>query len=71
MSWQVSGNLSLPPASLGYVSLAAFALTIPTSLLTTRFGVALAHGLSRRALEIAFGSFLLLAALRFLWAIFG
>ncbi len=65
------GQPDLPPGSLGFVSLVAFALTIPTSLLTTRFGVALAHGLSRRSLEIAFGSFLLLVAGRFLWAIFG
>jgi uncharacterized membrane protein YfcA len=63
------GQDGLPPFSLGFVSLAAFALTIPTSLLTTRFGVTLAHRLSRRALEIAFGSFLLLVALRFLWSI--
>ncbi len=59
------GRNDLPPDALGFVSLAAFALTIPTSLLTTRFGVALAHRLSRRSLEIAFGSFLLLVAARF------
>jgi uncharacterized membrane protein YfcA len=64
------GQPGLPPGSLGFVSLTAFALTIPTSLLTTRFGVALAHALSRRTLEIAFGSFLLLVVARFLWAIF-
>ena len=63
------GRDGLPPATLGFVSLAAFALTIPTSLLTTRFGVALAHRLSRRALELAFGTFLALVALRFLWAL--
>jgi len=65
------GQSNLPPGSLGFVSLVAFALTIPTSLLTTKLGVALAHRLSRRALEIAFGSFLLLVVARFLWAIFG
>lgn len=64
------GQPDLPPGSLGFVSLFAFALTIPTSLLTTRFGVALAHRMSRRSLEIAFGSFLLLVAARFIWAIF-
>ena len=61
------GRTDLPPYSVGCVSLAAFALTIPASVLTTRAGVALAHRLSRRRLEIAFGSFLLLVALRFLW----
>ncbi|MBT51882.1 MAG: hypothetical protein CMF72_00370 [Mameliella sp.] len=63
------GQDGLPPGSLGFVSLIAFALTIPTSMLTTRFGVALAHKMTRRALEIAFGSFLLLVAGRFLLAI--
>ena len=63
------GRGDLPPGSLGFVSLFAFALTIPTSILTTSFGVTLAHKLSRRALEIAFGSFLVLVAGLFLWAI--
>lgn len=65
------GQADLPPGSLGFVSLVAFALTIPTSMLTTRFGVALAHRMTRRSLEIAFGSFLLLVAIRLIWAIFG
>ena len=43
-------------------------LTIPTSLLTTRLGVALAHRTPRRSLEIAFGSFLILVAARFILA---
>ena len=63
------GQPDLPPGSVGFVSLVAFALTIPTSLLTTRFGVALAHSLSRRTLEVAFGVFLLLVVCRFIWAI--
>jgi uncharacterized membrane protein YfcA len=63
------GRGDLPPDALGFVSLATFALTIPTSLLTTRFGVALAHRLSRRHLEMAFGLFLTAVCLRFLWAI--
>lgn len=64
------GRGDLPPGSLGFVSIVAFALTIPTSLITTRFGVALAHRLPRRSLEIAFGGFLSLVAARFIWAIF-
>lgn len=63
------GRGDLPPGTLGFVSLVAFALTIPTSLLTTRFGVTLAHRLSRRALEVAFGLFLSIVALRFLYAL--
>jgi uncharacterized membrane protein YfcA len=63
------GRPDLPPDAIGFVSLATFALTIPTSLLTTRFGVALAHRLSRTHLERAFGLFLLAVCLRFVWAI--
>ncbi|WP_372840448.1 sulfite exporter TauE/SafE family protein [Phaeovulum sp.] len=63
------GQPDLPPDAIGFVSLATFALTIPTSFLTTRFGVALAHHLSRKHLERAFGLFLLAVSLRFLWAI--
>lgn len=63
------GKEGLPPTSLGFVSLAAFAVTIPTSLLTARLGVSLAHRLSRRKLEIAFGVFLLLVSARFLYAL--
>jgi uncharacterized membrane protein YfcA len=63
------GRPGLPPDAVGFVSLATFTLTIPTSLLTTRFGVALAHRLTRRRLETAFGLFLAAVCLRFLWAI--
>ncbi|GAB1363441.1 sulfite exporter TauE/SafE family protein [Rhodobacter sp.] len=59
------GIPGLPADAIGFVSLATFALTIPTSLLTTRYGVALAHRLSRRQLETAFGLFLLAVSLRF------
>ncbi len=63
------GRTDLPPGTLGFVSFVAFALTTPTSLLTTGFGVALAHRLSRRALELAFGGFLVVVAVRFLYAL--
>lgn len=64
-----AGRPDLPPDAIGFVSLATFALTIPTSLLTTRLGVSLAHALSRRMLETAFGLFLLLVCSRFIWDI--
>lgn len=57
---------SLPPLSIGYVSLLAALLMAPVAVLTAPLGVRLAHGLSRRALRAAFGSFLALVALRFL-----
>ncbi|MGQ0749018.1 MAG: sulfite exporter TauE/SafE family protein [Betaproteobacteria bacterium] len=56
----------LPPLSIGFVSLIGFALMAPLSSFTASYGVRLAHALSRRKLEIAFGLFLLAASLRFL-----
>jgi uncharacterized membrane protein YfcA len=64
------GRADLPPDAIGFVSIATFVLTIPTSMLTTRFGVALAHRMSRKTLETAFGLFLLAVCLRFVWAVF-
>jgi uncharacterized membrane protein YfcA len=55
----------LPPFSIWFVSLIAFVLMAPVSSYTTIYGVRLAHWLPRRKLEIAFGIFLLLVALRF------
>lgn len=55
----------LPPLSIGYVSLAGLVLMAPVSSFTTSYGVRLAHWLPRRKLEIAFGVFLVLVALRF------
>jgi uncharacterized membrane protein YfcA len=56
----------LPPLSIGFVSVVGFVLMAPVSSYTATYGVRLAHWLPRRRLEIAFGIFLLLAALRFL-----
>jgi uncharacterized membrane protein YfcA len=56
----------LPPLSIGFVSVIGFALMAPISSYTASYGVGLAHWLSRRQLEIAFGIFLMLASLRFL-----
>src|SRR5215472_7917127 len=55
----------LPPLSVGFVSLIGFVLMAPVSSYTTSYGVRLAHWLPRRKLEIAFGVFLVLIALRF------
>jgi uncharacterized membrane protein YfcA len=56
----------LPPMSLGFVSLIGFALMAPVSSVTASYGAKMAHALSRRVLEVAFGLFLLAASLRFL-----
>lgn len=60
------GKSGLPIGSLGFVSLLAFVLIVPTTLLTTGIGVRLAHSLSRRHLEMGFGIFLLLVSIRFI-----
>ncbi len=56
----------LPPFSLGFVSLIGLALMAPVSSFVAPYGARLAHRLSRRTLEVAFGCFLLLVSLRFL-----
>jgi uncharacterized protein len=61
--WDAAGR---PPGSLGYVSLLGALLIIPTSVLAAPLGVRIAHGISRRRLELAFAAFLTLVALKFL-----
>jgi uncharacterized protein len=56
----------LPPFSVGYVSFLGLALFAPASVVATPYGARLAHYLSRRKLEIAFGLFLVSVATRFL-----
>lgn len=60
----------LPPFSVGYVSLLGLALVAPVSAFAAPYGARLAHRLNKRTLEVAFGLFLLLVSLRFLWGIF-
>ncbi len=59
----------LPPLSLGYVSLIGMILFIPTSVWTAPIGARMAHRLSKRRLEVAFGLFLLVVASRFVWSL--
>jgi uncharacterized membrane protein YfcA len=56
----------LPPFSFGFVSLIGLVLMAPVSSFVAPYGARLAHRLSRRTLEVAFGCFLLLVSLRFL-----
>jgi uncharacterized membrane protein YfcA len=53
------------PFALGYVSLIGALLVMPTSLLTAPLGVRAAHAMSKRGLEIAFGSYLFIVGSRF------
>lgn len=61
----------MPPLSIGFVSLMGVALMAPVSSFTAAYGVRLAHALSKRRLEIAFGLFLLAASARFLASLIG
>jgi uncharacterized protein len=56
----------LPPLSIGFVSIIGLVLMAPVSSFVAVYGARLAHALSRRRLEIAFGLFLLAVAVRFL-----
>jgi uncharacterized protein len=58
--------LVLPPLSLGFVSLIGWILMAPVSTYAASYGVRLAHRLSKRQLEIAFGIFLILVSARFI-----
>ena len=55
----------MPPLSIGYVSLIGFVLMAPITTALVPLGAWLAHRLSKRKLEIAFGLFLLAVAVRF------
>lgn len=69
--WAGWGALGLPPGSLGYVNIPAALVMLPTSLAFAPLGVRAAHGLPKRALELAFAAFLALVAVKFLWSLYG
>ncbi|MEP3278488.1 MAG: sulfite exporter TauE/SafE family protein [Stappiaceae bacterium] len=64
--WDAS---NLPPFSLGYVNLLGVVLVIPITIFTAPIGVRIAHSLPKRTLEVAFGIFLLIVALRFAYGL--
>jgi len=61
----------LPPLSIGFVSLIGFFLIAPTSALVAPYGARLAHRMPKRQLEVAFGLFLVVVSLRFVWSLLG
>ncbi len=69
--WAGWGDPGLPPFSTGFINWIAVALIIPIALVVTPYGVRIAHALSKRHLEIAFGLFLLFVGARFLYSIYG
>jgi uncharacterized membrane protein YfcA len=60
----------MPPLSIGFVSLLGVILMAPLSSFVAPYGARLAHKMPKRQLEIAFGIFLLLIAVRFLVTLF-
>lgn len=67
--WAGWGLPGLPPASTGFVNWIAVALIIPIAMIVTPWGVRLAHALSKRQLEIAFGLFCVFVSARFFWSL--
>ena len=53
------------PFAFGYVSLIGALLAMPTSLLTAPLGVRAAHAMTKRQLEMAFGTYLFIVGGRF------
>jgi uncharacterized membrane protein YfcA len=60
-----------PPYTVGAVNLAAFAVIIPMTLLTTPFGVRLAHAMNPAPLKRAFAVFLVLVAANMIRKVLG
>ncbi|MEZ5851981.1 MAG: sulfite exporter TauE/SafE family protein [Hyphomicrobiaceae bacterium] len=65
-AWAGWGRPDLPVGSIGYVSLIGAALLVPTGWIAAPIGARLAHGLSKRKLEIAFAIFMGCVVLRYL-----
>ena len=53
----------LPPFTLGYVNLPAFAIIVPMTVLCAPYGVKLAHGMNPKPLKLLFALFLAVTAL--------
>jgi uncharacterized protein len=62
---------SLPPLSVGFISVIGVVMIAPISSWVAPFGARLAHALPRRRLEIGFGLFLIAASLRFIASLLG
>jgi uncharacterized protein len=63
------GAAGLPAFSTGYVNWLTVLLITPLSFVITPFGVRLAHSLSKKALEVSFGLYMLFVAARFFYSL--
>lgn len=64
------GDARVPEGSLGFVSLIGFACIAPITVLAAPLGAKIAHSLSARHLNMAFGAFLVIASLRLFYRAF-
>jgi uncharacterized protein len=62
---------TLPPWTIGLVSVPGFAVVAPVAWLVAPLGARLAHALDRRRLSAAFGAFLFVVAARMLYRTVG
>jgi uncharacterized protein len=67
--WPVSQAGGLPMGSVGYVNLIGACLIMPLSVTMAPVGARLAQGMSKRALEIGLGCFMVTMAVRFAFAL--
>ena len=65
------GTPGLPPGSIGYVNLLGFALIVPATLLTTPYGVRIAHAVNPVRLRQLFALFLALTSARMFYSLLG
>ncbi|NMM45313.1 sulfite exporter TauE/SafE family protein [Rhodospirillaceae bacterium KN72] len=63
------GEPDLPPYSLGYANLVAFAMIVPSTILFAPVGAKLAHTISPKLLRKAFALFLFVTACRMAWSV--
>jgi uncharacterized membrane protein YfcA len=58
-----------PPFCLGYVNWLGCAVIVPATMLSTKWGAALAHRINARRLRQVFAAFLALTAARMLFSL--
>jgi uncharacterized protein len=64
--WSAEG---LPPVSLGYINLIAFAAIAPLTMAFAPIGAHIAHSIPQAALRMAFAVFLLATSVRMFWSL--
>lgn len=65
------GAAGLPPGSLGFVNLIAFAAIVPLSMFAAPFGARAAHTIPRKLLAYGFGAFLIATSVRMFVSLMG